>query len=549
MDENKSALTGEAEGIDPPSCEPAGYLNTEKTGTKPAKDFPVSAFVMAMAAAFLLALLLGLGIYTYSIQRQLKELRIQMNTAKLTLQDPMGEEQEIAAQKNDPVEIPAEPEHPGLTCLGWFDEAGSRVLPGEIQLSENMNLQAKYMPALGSSHEPYLFPDEYGFFNLNLSLTRGKAAEIIGRLIQDESKGNPVFSDLQETDAAYGGAAILKQYGIIQGNVFSPQQEITGGEFLRWISCFFPQPQKEFSFEDLAENSECYPAFCLAAEREWIEYRAGMASGAQNAISIAEAVQILNRAMGRQFDGTGCGEPLQLGLVEYTPESRMFAELAEAAIPHSCRADEQGEHWTRYSALEVRPADGRYVIGNRLRIVQDGVMVRSAEFDGLLFDAEGYYTSGDAELDALVLQKLNELVPGEELTREEKLRVVFDYCKNDFQYRKQTIYKNDGVNDWWKDAAKIILQTGKGNCFNYNSAFSAMGRQLGYPFRMHAGQVGRNYAYHGWPTVEIDGQTYLYDPELEMRYSSKGHKNEFFALEASQLRRYNYYEVQPQNAA
>lgn len=157
--------------------------------------------------------------------------------------------------------------------------------------------------------------------------------------------------------------------------------------------------------------------------------------------------------------------------------------------------------------------------------------------DGLDFGPDGAYTSGDAELDRVVLETLSKIVT-EEMTQEEKLKAVFLYCAKEFKYLRRD-YFDKGTTGWWHEPAYIILTTGKGNCYNYNAAFCALGRALGYSFDVISGTVGKNRAPHGWCFIVEGEDTIVYDPELYMRHPERG-SDFFFAMSPVVTRGWSY---------
>ena len=162
-----------------------------------------------------------------------------------------------------------------------------------------------------------------------------------------------------------------------------------------------------------------------------------------------------------------------------------------------------------------RPAEGTLLIDGQLYYVgEDGYFVKNAYRGTLYFDASGRYTSGDAELDGYVLAAIREATD-ESMTREEMLRAMYLYVRDNFTYLRRHYYKNGDVG-WAASEALTMYSTGRGNCYNYASAFWAAARALGYDAKIVSGTYGEDEAPHGWVEILRDGARYTYDVELEM---------------------------------
>ncbi len=102
------------------------------------------------------------------------------------------------------------------------------------------------------------------------------------------------------------------------------------------------------------------------------------------------------------------------------------------------------------------------------------------------------------------------------MTREEKLRVCFDYVKVAYPEIKPRIPHYLGM-DWPVIYANDMFINGAGNCCSYAAAFAYMAKAIGYEEVYCCNSGG-----HGW--AEIDGL--VYDPE----WSKWHHVYNYFAL-------------------
>ncbi len=117
------------------------------------------------------------------------------------------------------------------------------------------------------------------------------------------------------------------------------------------------------------------------------------------------------------------------------------------------------------------------------------------------------------------LQRAQAVVAGitnESMTKEQKLRVCFDYVKRAYPEIKPRIPHYTGM-DWPVIYANDMFVRGAGNCCSYAAAFAYMAKAIGYDEVYCCNSGG-----HGW--AEIDGL--VYDPE----WSKWHHTYNYFAL-------------------
>lgn len=145
--------------------------------------------------------------------------------------------------------------------------------------------------------------------------------------------------------------------------------------------------------------------------------------------------------------------------------------------------------------------------------------------DGMLtFDADGRYTSGDAELDAAVAALIVSQTAEQE-TRIDKLHRLYDYVRDNIEYvgyvnNSYSYAEPNGADGWGNSVAKEALQNLAGNCYYYNSAFAALARGLGYQAYIVTGTCGLPARSHCWCEIELDNTVYYCDPELEWSRSA-----------------------------
>ncbi len=111
-----------------------------------------------------------------------------------------------------------------------------------------------------------------------------------------------------------------------------------------------------------------------------------------------------------------------------------------------------------------------------------------------------YYDTGDAELNALCDEVLNELVDSSMTEREAAYKV---YCWVESKIK----YKGDTEMVDWVAIAKEGLVTYRGNCFAYYSVSRALLTRLGYENVMATSYNNTHY----WNMVKVDGNWWHWD--------------------------------------
>lgn len=175
------------------------------------------------------------------------------------------------------------------------------------------------------------------------------------------------------------------------------------------------------------------------------------------------------------------------------------------------------------------PPAGLYDDGQALYDVQqDGSLLADGTDGYLTFGADGRYTGGSEELDAGIAQLLADSNPDLIEDRETRLSLVFDYIRDNFRYLSMPHY-DAGTDDWAQEAAEVFLRQGKGNCYCFAAAFMYCARRLGYQAYVVAGHESTPDNDHAWTMIEENGETRLYDVQLEYAYLYQFGKGEIDA--------------------
>ena len=173
---------------------------------------------------------------------------------------------------------------------------------------------------------------------------------------------------------------------------------------------------------------------------------------------------------------------------------------------------------------------------------EDGYFLKNAWLGTLYFTSGGRYTSGSLELDGYVAAAIREHTD-ETMSREEKLRAMYEYVRDNFTYLRRHYYRIGDLT-WPVEEALTMYSTGKGNCYCYCSAFWAAARGLGYDAKAVSGTYGEERAPHGWVEIITDGQRLTYDVEIEMtiRRDGKG-KRSLYAMDETARQPHGYIEL------
>ena len=414
---------------------------------------------------------------------------------------------------HEPVEVE------GYTFLRWRDEQGNAETRDTITVYEDVWYAADYAVALITDEHPvYLFPDEGGYYRPQDPMLRSDAVKML-HILLGEPAGSGSFLDVPKKAPYAKAAAALRELGILSGSRLHPDEAVTRGELLEMLAALYPAAKEECVFSDLEKGQPYYEAFCLAAERGWIESGEKVKAAADTILTRAETAALMNRVTGRS-ERPGA-RLLQVGYpVDLYPTEEGYWDMIEACIPHSFTSIIGKEIWTDSTPAERLP-EGKRQVGWRLSwIGTDGRIIRDADVGNLHFDKDGWYTSGSAELDALVAETLDKVLV-EGMDEEEQLLTLYRYVRDNFKYVRRAPYEA-GDTSWLVDEATDMLATGKGNCYSYASAYCMLVRAIGVDAIVISGHVGANFAPHGWVEIERNGVPHIFDTELSMAHPGMG---------------------------
>jgi len=177
-------------------------------------------------------------------------------------------------------------------------------------------------------------------------------------------------------------------------------------------------------------------------------------------------------------------------------------------------------------------------------IKEDGTRASGESLGILDFTNVGYYTTGDLELDDLLAVFFRDAGAEKyEFGSIEQLQALFKWEVNHFRYLKSEMIEG-GTHGWENDAAKLMLEKGKGNCYSFAALFYQASKAIGYEPIAYSGRINVSKP-HGWVEITIDGTLYIFDPEIcyNQYYLNADYTQSFFMKTYDYLRGWNYRKL------
>ena len=428
---------------------------------------------------------------------------------------PVGDPISVTAPAGEAVALPEGPQIDGYTFLCWADADGNEIPDGIVTLDADAAFSAVYAVAFrdlsaAGRHEPYLTIGSDRRFRPAGTVSRASAVELLYSILDTDLQGSVGFSDLDPSASCYTAAAALKELGAIDGSRFHPDDPISLSEFLEILAHFFPRSQNTYSFDLLPRTDARYAAFCLAMDRGWIS---DAALDPDRDLTRAEAAHIFNSLCGRSpLVEEDCGK---VGtILDVSFNDPYFWDIAEAAISHAAEKTAGGETWTESDALSLYD-EGLFFIGTELHCIDArGSAVVNESYGNFDFGPDGVITTGMPELDACVQETLKELVDPDTMTPEQMLYLLYNHVTYSNEYLRVHYY-DVGDTSWVNDEAYHMFTVKKGNCYCYSAQFYVLARAIGFDPVIYSGTIEPDDSPHAWVEIEIDGEWYIYDTNLE----------------------------------
>ena len=363
------------------------------------------------------------------------------------------------------------PELEGRRFLSWQTQKGESVQPERLPVTKNVNYYTWTLPLFGT-HEPYLFADGEGWIRAEAPLSANDFAAAVAALAPGGNSFGKLPSGAEPLDASALREVLLRFYTDEELSAFPAEGTLSRAAFARAMNAL-------------------------------------LSRGGEECVLPAKDVRA----------------PADL-----SPGDEGYADVLEACLVHT--ADESGAPWTEIE-LSTGLTPGLVYADGLLRCVgADGRYIRNAVDNTLYYDENGLYSSGDRELDALVselLRSLGKEFPKDAADRMAMLRHVYDYFIATYRFVGRNAHTDDP--GWEARDGKLMLETGRGDCYNYAGAFTMLARALGYPAFGVIHSLDEPDNLHAWTDIVIDGKAYLFDPQLAQRFS-----NDRFALSYDEAR-------------
>ena len=413
---------------------------------------------------------------------------------------------------------PYEGELPLLLPASALTEAVyAQAEPAAATLARTAPVMTAKEPA--GDHAAYLSGTEDGLFHPDRTVSRLEFARKLAPVVTDLPERVTVLYDVPWSDGE--AAAVQKAVGLglleAPNGFFRPNDPITHAECALALAELLPfGVQGSPFYSDVPEDHPAYDAISRVGSGGYGLFPddGSQTFAPEETLKLWELAVILNRVSGRTPDHTFLSQlPAFETFSDVPADHPGFWDILEATIPHACGADDMGIErwlWADVKMLEEGPRR----IAGRLYWVQNGAFLRDQYMGYLYFDSYGRYTTGSAELDTR-LNNIIEKLTNDTMTRDQKLRALFNYCRDYYTYLKRPLISK-GQTGWEPDYALFFLRNGKGNCYCFSAAYCLLCRNLGLQAYTVVGRALNSP--HGWVEIKLDGNTYLFDTQLEWRY-------------------------------
>ena len=156
---------------------------------------------------------------------------------------------------------------------------------------------------------------------------------------------------------------------------------------------------------------------------------------------------------------------------------------------------------------------------------ENGRLLVNGSLGTLTFGADGRYTCGNEDLDKIAAElTFSFMEENPEADRVELLMKAFEYSRDNFEYVNRGLLDH-GQTGWEIEKALQMFDKGSGNCYNFAATFWILARFLGYDATCYSGKCLSNAGPHGWVDIVMDGNTYIFDPQLAWRETTGDRTN------------------------
>ncbi len=317
------------------------------------------------------------------------------------------------------------------------------------------------------------------------------------------SEGSAVYSDL--SFRAVTRPLINENAAFLMPDTngcLRPNDFITHEEAVFAINSLFLRSEDKLTADVSADA--CTVGEFLAYADKAFEVSAGFApTDSDRLLTRAEAADCIATLSGRIIETpeTPCFYP------DVSPNSDLYDLLLCCSFPGTISKEE----------LFAEATDNFiWRNGYLYRLDDNANFITDSIYDGLQYDRNGRYTCGHEDLDAYVAEKIRTLTDAS-APRKDRLERLFNHVRDDYRYLVRNYYA-PGATGWEIDEALTLKNTGMGNCYCYTGMFWALARGLGYNTVTYSGTMGIENQPHSWSEINLDGEVYICDPEIEMNY-------------------------------
>ena len=155
---------------------------------------------------------------------------------------------------------------------------------------------------------------------------------------------------------------------------------------------------------------------------------------------------------------------------------------------------------------------------------------------------DGSKKDPDTQIMKLVASVVEQCTTGD-MSQKKQLAMCFDYFVKASVYERKV---GTPSGEWIESYATDILLNGKGNCYNYASAFAYIAEGLGYEAKVCTGTVTSSLGGrtpHAWTEVKMGNNWYIFDAEMQRAKGSGYYKQTYESYPAGPIIKEASYAV------
>ena len=129
------------------------------------------------------------------------------------------------------------------------------------------------------------------------------------------------------------------------------------------------------------------------------------------------------------------------------------------------------------------------------------------------------------------------------MSQSQQLRRCFDFLVQAVSYERSM---ETPTGNWTGSYAVSILETGKGNCYNYAAAFAYIAKGLGYESKVCTGTVTSSLGGrtpHAWTEIKMGDDWFIFDAEMQDAKGGGYYKQTYSSYPAKPLEKSAAYTI------